>query len=111
MSGFLSEEEFNTLKSQQSTIIPWRDVPLDKIYYIRCVEKIQTSKGQATVVTLVDDIGEEQKAYATSILAEELESYQGGSYIKSIGKKMSEKNKGQCYYAYEIVNAGYDTVY
>ena len=111
MSTFLSEEEFNTLKSQHKQIKPWKVVPLNQIFYIKDLEKIQTKNGEASVITLIDDIGEEQRVYATSLLAQELVGYQGGMYIKSLGKKQSEKNKGHSYYHYELANVGYDTVY
>ena len=115
MVNFLTEEQFNERKSQQDTIIPWRDVPEEKIFYIEQVEKIQTSKGEATIVTLCDRSGDKMRAFATSILAKDLEG--SGYFIRSLGKKNSTKNKGQSYYHYELIkepsddDSGYDTVY
>ena len=87
-----------------------------KIYYIKNVEKIPTSKGEATIVTLCDSFGEELKAFATSMLAKDLEGCTSGYFIKSLGLKESMKNKGRSYYEYELVkepddDEGYDTVY
>ena len=110
VKNFMLEEEFNERKSQQDTIIPWRDVPTEKIFYIEQVEKIQTSKGEATIVTLCDSSGDKMRAFATSILAKDLEGNTSGYFIKSLGKKNSTKNKGQTYYHYELIKSD-DTVH
>ena len=100
----MTEEQFNERKSQHESIRPWREVPVEVIYYIENVEEILTSNGKnATVVTLCDSSGERLKAFATSILARDLEGSTTGYFIKSLGLKASTKNKGQSYYRYELV--------
>ena len=104
MRAFMTEEQFNERKSQHESIRPWREVPVEVIYYIENVEEILTSNGKnATVVTLCDSSGERLKAFATSILARDLEGSTTGYFIKSLGLKASTKNKGQSYYRYELV--------
>ena len=96
---FLTEEQFNERKSRQEGIVPWREVPTH--YYIESVEEIQTSKGEATTIVLLDKEGERIKAFATSILARALDGYVSGYYIKSLGLK--ESKNGKSYYNYELV--------
>ena len=115
MKSFISEVEFNKRKSQCDGIIPWREVPTEEIFYIEGVEKIDTENGKATTVTLVNVEGDCLKAFATSLLANDLEDFDSdySYYIKSLGLKNGTKKVGRSYYHYELVKArdeGYDTV-
>ena len=118
MGDFLTEDQFNERKSQLGAVLPWREVPTGVIYRIEDVEAIQTEKGEAIVVNLMDKEGEKLKAFATSILKKDLEGFSSdfSYFIKSLGLKNSTKNRGQSYYQYELVkepsnDEGYDTVY
>ena len=103
--SFLTAEEFAEHKAQHYSIIPWREVHEGIIYRIEKVEEIQTRKGQATVVELVDTEGGKFKAFATTIIARGLRDFNwGGSYfIKSLGKKQSTANPDRSYYEYKLV--------
>ena len=103
MTVFISEVEFNKRKSQGNGIIPWKEVPTEEIFYIENVEKIDTENGEATTVTLINIEGESIKAFATSLLANDLKGKTSGYYIKSLGLKNSTKKVGRSYYHYELV--------
>ena len=100
---FPTAEQFEQNKVQLSQILKWREVPTEVIYRIEKVEWINTKIGRAMVVCLVDQDGEQLKAFATSCLIKDLKDYSDGCYIKSIGKQESIKNPGQSYYHYEIM--------
>ena len=99
---FITPEEFEQRK-MQDTIIPWKDVPLGKLYKIERREEITTSKGTATILTLVDVVGDSLKAFATSCLEKALAGRSHSCYIKSLGMTDSIRNPGQSYYKFELV--------
>ena len=97
----------------------WQNLPTTKTYYyIEKVEKIQTSKGEATLMTLQDLFeGVNIKVYATSLLAKELEvnGINTGYFIESTDPKNSTQNNG-----YKLIKEpsldelkyeDYDTIY
>ena len=104
MEGFISEDQFNRCKYQCDDIIPWREVPIGEIFYIKDVEKIDTENGEATIVTLVHKTGAYVKAFATSLLVNDLEDFnpEYSYYVKSLGLKNSSKKVGRSYYHYEL---------
>ena len=103
---FLSADQFEALKLlEQENIIKWREVPTGIIYKIENVEEVNTKKGNATVVDLMDHDGLRLRAWATSILRDDLKGRTGICYVKPLEKKESTKNPGQFYYDYELVEA------
>ena len=101
---FISLDQFDALKAECDNILKWRDVPSGVIYKIEDVEEIKTKKGEATVVSLVDCDGDRFRAFATSILREDLKGRTGVLYIRPLGeKKVSTTNPGQSYYTYDLV--------
>ena len=101
--SFISLDQFDALKADNDNILKWRDVPTGVIYKIEFIEEIDTKKGEATILSLVDCDGDRFRAYATSILREDLKDREGVVYIKPLGKKESTRNPGQSYYTYELV--------
>ena len=102
--SFPTPEQFEQNKVQLDQILKWREVPTEVIYRIEKVEWIKTKKGgRVMVVSLVDQYGEQLKAFATSCLMKDLEDSNDGCYIKSIGKRESLRNPGQSYYHYELM--------
>ena len=99
--GFMSEADFETCVAEQKEIISWKEVPIGKIYAIESMEKMDTKEGPATVVNLEDKEGKSLKAFATSVLAKDLEEKNGKLFIKSLGLK--ESKNGRKYYNYELV--------
>ena len=98
---FLSVEQFENLK--QETIYKWRDVPTGIIFKIEDIVQIKTKKGDATVLCLSDHDGDQFKAWATSVIKEDLKNRKGTCYIKSMGKTQSKTNPEKFYYQYELV--------
>ena len=101
--SFISMDQFDALKSEHDNISKWREVPTGVIYKIEDIEDIKTKKGEPTIISLVDCDGDRFRAYAMSILREDLKDRTGVLYIKSLGKKESTKNPGQSYYNYDLV--------
>ena len=97
---FMSATDFDE-RTQKDSIKPWKEVAVDVIYLIREVEEIQTQNGKATVVTLEAEDGKTFRAFATSLLARDLQD-EGTYYIKSLGLKES-KTGGKSYYSYSLV--------
>ena len=102
---FLTVDQFEALKSEYESIKKWRDVPTGIIYKIESVEEVKTKKGWSTIVNLIDCDGLRSRAWATSVLSEDLKDKTGTCYIKPLEKKESTKNPGQFYYDYDLVEA------
>ena len=108
MTYFISLDQFDALKADNDNILKWREVPTGVIYKIAHIEEIDTKKGEATIISLVDCDGDRFRAYATSILRKDLKDRDGVLYIKSLGKKESTKNPGHSYYTYDLVEQQQD---
>ena len=105
MSSFPTPEQFERNKIQLDQILKWREVPTKVIYRIEKVEWIRTKVGETMVISLVNQDGEQLKAFATSCLTKDLKDLSDNDecYIKSLGKRDSSKNPGQSYYQYELM--------
>ena len=75
--NFLTPEELEQHKVQHD-IKASGDVPTNVIYRIENVKGITTQKGHTMVVSLVDVEGKQIKAFATSILEQDLADFNRG---------------------------------
>ena len=108
---FLSSDQFESLILSHESIMKWRDVPTGIIYKIESVEEVKTKKGDATVVNLIDCDGDRMRAWATSVLRDDLRNKTVTCYIKPLGKKESTKNPGKFYYDYKLVEVEDSEIY
>ena len=108
MTTFLSFEEFNSKvderQQSQSDIMKFRDLEINVVYLISGIDEISTTHGEATILTLKKDQGDEFKVWATSILSKDLKGAKGDKeiYIVSTGAKKSQST-GREYYDYKLV--------
>ena len=67
---------------------------------------METRIGTSTIVTLCDEEGKKFRAFATSCLKNDLydfDNLDGKLFVRSLGKKQSNKNPGQSFYHYELM--------
>ena len=51
---FPTNEKFDENKISNNDILKWRDIPMNKVFRIDDVSKINTKVGEGTILTLVD---------------------------------------------------------
>ena len=105
MSQFPSEEDFEQNKEVQESIMKWRELPMNIIHKINSVELKDTKYGEATILTLENEVGDIFKCWSNQRLAEELKDFgwkDETCYLKSLGLVPSIKNPSHKYYKYDF---------
>ena len=107
---FPTIETFEQNKEQSTPIIKWRDLPINTIFHVKSVEKIETpashfGPGMAMYAELKDGDGNTFKTWLPTRLCVELKDYgwrERTAYVKSLGLQPSKRNPTRSYYDYDI---------
>ena len=104
VSSFATENDFINIHEVKA--ISWRDVPIQKIFKIMNVRKVQTKSGSEAMILYLYERESEQPliAWASSLLQSELNSLKEikDLYVKSTGSKKS-LSTGRQYFSYQLV--------
>ena len=104
VSSFATENDFINIHEVKA--ISWRDVPIQKIFKIMNVRKVQTKSGTEAMILYLYERESEQPliAWASSLLQSELNSLKEikDLYVKSTGSKKS-LSTGRQYFSYQLV--------
>ena len=104
VSSFATENDFINIHEVKA--ISWRDVPIQKIFKIMNVRKVQTKSGSEAMILYLYERESEQPliAWASSLLQTELNSLKEikDLYVKSTGSKKS-LSTGRQYFSYQLV--------
>ena len=107
---FPTNEKFDENKISNNDILKWRDIPMNKVFRIDDVSKINTKFGEGTILTLVDRDSNMYKCFATKTISDKLNNINlqnGSCYIRSLGLKESKTNTGNKYYNFDIMFDAY----
>ena len=91
---FPTNEKFDESKISNNDILKWRDIPMNTIFRIDDISKINTKFGTGTILTLKDKNLNTYKCFATKTIADNLNNVNlqdGSCYIRSLGSKESTK--------------------
>ena len=94
----ISTEEFDQLLEEQQEILKWEHLEVDAIYKITDTKTIETSNGEACIITLS---GGEQ-VWAPSVLSKKLETQKPPLLVRPKGLTKSNKT-GYSYYDLDLV--------
>ena len=107
---FPTNEKFDENKISNNDILKWRDIPMNTIFRIDDISKINTKFGIGTILTLKDKNLNMYKCFATKTIADKLNNVNlqdGSCYIRSLGLKESTINTGNKYYNFDIMFDAY----
>ena len=107
---FPTNEKFDENKISNNYILKWRDIPMNTIFKIDDVSKINTKVGEGTILTLVDRDSNMYKCFATNPISYKLDKFNlqnGSCYIRSLGLIESKTNTGNKYYNFDIMFDAY----
>lgn len=97
----ITTEEFEQLLEEQSQYETqkWADLELNKIYTITDYKTVQTTDGESTVLTLLNN-GE---VWCPAHLAIKIKGKDPPFYVRPLGLKPCKANKKNKYHAYDLV--------
>ena len=107
---FPTNENFDENKISNNDILKWRDIPMNTIFKIDDVSKINTKFGIGTILTLKDKKLDMYKCFATKTISDKLDEcnlQDGSCYIRFLGLKESKTNTGNKYYNFDIMFDAY----
>ena len=107
---FPTNEKFDENKISNEDILKWRDIPMNTIFRIDDISKINTKFGIGTILTLKDKTLNTYKCFTTKTIADKLDEFNlqdGSCYIRSLGLKESKTNTGNSYYNFDIMFDAY----
>ena len=99
----MNEQDFEEAVASQMAM-PWKDVPVDVLYHIESIMRIDTINGPSAILSLRDKEDKYLEAFATSLILKKLENadVKDEWYIKSLGSK--ESKNGRTYYDFKVVS-------
>ena len=120
MAGFITTEQFKTLSTENrkrkmnddEAAIPWRDLPLHKLYKIEHTKDYTTANNfndsPSMIIKLSDEESNIIKVWASGRLGNDLRENHANDktnlYVKSLGRKEG-KQSGRFTYEYDLAQA------